>query len=45
MGGTPIVYSKAAAEGLLRWYDAEKKNLQRALDARLARGELRGGAR
>jgi CPA2 family monovalent cation:H+ antiporter-2 len=36
MGGTPIVYSKAAAEGLLRWYDAEKKNLQRALDARLA---------
>jgi Kef-type K+ transport system membrane component KefB len=28
MGGTPIVYSKAAAEGLLRWYDSEKEALE-----------------
>jgi FlaA1/EpsC-like NDP-sugar epimerase len=35
MGGTPIVYSNAAAEGLLRWYDAEKENLERALEARV----------
>jgi Kef-type K+ transport system membrane component KefB len=37
LGGTPVIYSEAAAEGLLRWYDHERNPLKARAAARAAR--------
>jgi len=34
LGGTPIVYSEAAADGLMRWYDGAKPALEQRLATR-----------
>ncbi len=38
MGGTPVIYSEAAADGLLRWFDGANGELERKLAARGVRG-------
>ncbi|MGH7501573.1 MAG: cation:proton antiporter [Longimicrobiales bacterium] len=40
IGGTPVVYSRAAAEGLMRWYDREKDALERTLRQRIKESDM-----
>jgi len=44
LGGTPVHYSDAAAEGLLRWYEREKERLEAALEERIGARATAGAA-